>query len=110
MTETINDTKALTVSLAAAAVPAQGKFVGYSCPLSAEHGALIEIDATIKNIGGASGKFKIDLYAPTITYPIGGSGTFTVAGGATSAPKKLTTIAPSSGASITYTLKCIRVT
>ena len=92
---------------AAPAALAKGQIVGFTKPATVAKGASFDITAMTKNTGGSSGTFKMQLYingALKATSP-----NFTLAAGATSSDKIPAATAPTSGTSMTYDIKCIRI-
>jgi hypothetical protein len=108
MADITDDTKTFTISLTAPAIPAKGKIVSLSYPLSVVRGAAFDVDASTENIGTESGVFKMQLIINSVLKAT--SPEFTLAGGATSTDKIPPANAPASGDSMDITVKCIRIT
>lgn len=87
---------------------AKGKIVNFSYPTSAKTNEQISIRASVQNTGTASGTFKLQLFKGTIR--VAQSSSFSVANGQTSPAKSMYVTTPSSGASISYQIKCVRIT
>lgn len=98
----------VVATVTAPVIPAKGEIVGLDAPASVKHGASYDIQAKTKNTGGGSGTFKMQLL-------IGGavkstSAQFTLAPGATSSDKIPAATAPTTGTSMSFTVRCIRIT
>ena len=87
---------------------AKGKIVNFSYPMSAKTNERISIRASVQNTGTASGTFKLQLFKGTSR--VTQSSSFSVANGQTSPTKSMYVTTPSSGASISYQIKCVRIT
>ena len=88
-------------------VPAEGELVEVDIPASVPHGASYDVTAKAHNKGGSTGTFEIRWYTDTVLRST--SGTFTLAADATSEDKVLPATAPTTGASMTYNLRLIRI-
>lgn len=109
MAEIIDDTESIRITLTSPAVAAKGELVPVSYPTTAEYGANIDFDFRVKNTGGATGTFKVALYKGTAR--IVQTSTWNQGAGTTSGILSLGAgRAPTYGTSVTYTLKCIRIT
>ena len=87
---------------------AKGKIVNFSYPASAKTNERISIRASVQNTGTASGTFKLQLFKGTRR--VTQSSPFSVANGQTSPTKSMYVTTPSSVASISYQIKCVRIT
>ena len=107
MADITDDTKTFTIALTAPEIPAKGSIVGLTYPASVVRGSAFDVNASTKNVGTASGVFKMQLFigaALKATSP-----EFNLAGGATSTDKIPMVNAPATGDSMTITVKCIRL-
>ena len=84
----------------------KGRIVSLNYPLSVQHGATVDIDAAIKNIGELSGLFKMQLWRDGVLKAT--SPQFILASGETSTDKINPFTAPTSGAKMAMAIKCIR--
>lgn len=84
----------------------EGSIVSLNYPLTVQHGATVDIDAAIKNIGELSGLFKMQLWRDGVLKAT--SPQFILASGETSTDKINPFTAPASGASMAMAIKCIR--
>ena len=109
MADIIDDTDTFTITLETPPpADAKGEIVSLTYPASAEHNEAITIEAAVTNVGESPGQFYLRLYRGTnevYEYEIG-----TIAAGATSPVVSLPTTTPASGASVSYTVKCSRIT
>jgi len=87
---------------------AKGKIVNFNYPSSSTVGERIAIRAGVQNIGTSSGTFKLQLFMGYTR--VAQSTSFSVASGQTSSSKSLYINTPSSGLSVAYKLKCVRIT
>ena len=109
MAEIIDDTDNIRIALTSPVVAAKGKLVPVSYPTTAEHGANLDFDFRVQNTGGATGTFKVALYKGTTR--VTQTSTWNQGAGTTSGILSLGAgRAPGYGTSVTYTLKCIRIT
>lgn len=92
----------------ASSTAAEGWIVNSNYPSSATAGSRVAIRASVKNIGTSSGTFKLQLFKGSMR--VAQSTTFSVAVGQTSSSKSMYVNTPSSGASVSYTIKCVRIT
>lgn len=105
--DTLIEANAPTCGYVPPALPAKGDVVSLDYPTSAINGESITISARVKNIGESPGNFYLCLYS-------GASELRRISAGAiapefTSTSKSMTTTVPSSGTSVNYTVKCIRI-
>lgn len=84
----------------------QGRIVSLNYPLTVQHGATVDINAAIKNIGELSGLFKMQLWRDGVLKAT--SPQFILAGGETSADKINPFTAPTTGEKMAMAIKCIR--
>jgi hypothetical protein len=98
--------RAQTNLCAQSAAPAHGNIVNFNFPQDAKNNERIAIRAAIKNDGGSSGQFKLQLFrgSTRVAY----STTQTIAAGTTGASKTMSVTTPSSGNAIDYQIKCVR--
>lgn len=107
MADITDDTKTFTIALTAPAIPAKGTIVGLTYPVSVEHGAAFDVNASTKNVGTLPGTFKMQLFIDGDL--VSSSASFELAGGATSTDKIPSFNAPGSGDSMALIIKCIRI-
>lgn len=103
----VDDVDTFNVNLAGV-TPAEGRIVNLSYPTEVAYEELIDITASIQNIGAQSGRFKMQAYIDGELWS--GGAVFTLAAGETSADKINPFRAPTSGTGIDIILKCIRIT
>lgn len=106
MPDVVDDIEMFTVTLSSV-TPAEGRIVNLTYPERVEYEELIDINASIQNIGEQSGRFKMEIYRDGVL--LEASPTFTLAGGETSADKIYPFRAPTSGTGIDIEIKCIRL-
>ena len=87
--------------------PARGQIEITTVPSSVEHRALFDIDTKIRNTGGSTGTFRVQMFMNGVIQRQ--SSQFSLAAGAVSGFKSLQATAPTSGTSMTYDIKCIRI-
>jgi len=104
---TVDDVQLFTVNLAGVA-PAEGRIVNLTYPESVEYEEMIDINASIRNIGGQSGRFRMRLSVDGVVTAKGVE--MILAGGETTPDKIYPFRAPASGTGIDIILECIRKT
>jgi len=87
---------------------AHGQIVNFSYPSSAKQNTTIYIRAAVRNVGGSSGRFKLQVFEGYTRRAQ--STTFTVNAGQTSPTRAVSVRTSASSATAEYTLKCVRVT
>ena len=108
MAEIIDDTKNISITLTSPTAVAKGELVPVSYPTTAEYGADLDFDFRVRNTGGATGTFKVALYKGTTR--VTQTSTWNQGAGTTSGILSFGDRAPAYGTSVSYTLKCIRIT
>jgi len=93
--------------------PAKGTIVNIDAPATLPHGAKLGVKCTIKNVGGSSGRFRVDLFrldddGDHVSHGSMGSRTLSV-GESYTTPAD-TSQAPFSGTSARYEIRCVRLT
>ena len=108
MVDVTDDTKTFTIALTAPEVPAKGKIVNLSYPVSVVQGSTFDVDASTRNEGTLPGVFKMQLLVESSGNIISTSPQFTLAGGATTTDKIEPFTAPPTGKSMAMMVKCIQ--
>jgi hypothetical protein len=108
MAEIIDDTKSISITLTSPAAVAKGELVSVGYPTTVEHGSNIDIEFRVRNAGASTGTFKVALYKGVAL--VTQTSSWNQGAGTTSGTLSLGDRAPAYGASVTYTLRCIRIT
>lgn len=109
MAEIIDDTESIRITLTSAVAAAKGELVSVRYPTTpVEHGSDINFEFRVRNAGGATGTFKVALYKGTVR--IVQTSSWNQSAGTTSGILSFGDRAPAYGTSVSYTLKCIRIT
>lgn len=103
---TVDAVELFTVNLAGVA-PAEGRIADLTYPESVEYEEMVDINASLKNIGGQSGRFRMQLYIDGVVKDEGV--VIILAGGETSPDKIYPFRAPASGTGIDIRIECIRI-
>ena len=106
MAKVLDDSRRVTITLVH---PPMGQIVsGFGYPVSLKYGETMAVSAAVRNVGGSSGQFRLDLYVGATR--VGWTGAFTVGGGTVHGPHSINHVVPSAGTGIVYTLKCVNIT
>ena len=87
---------------------AKGELRNVSYPPTATNGTVIDVQCRVYNSGGAAGTFKVALYQGAKR--VSQTSTWYQSANTTTGIKTVSTTVPGMGTSVSYMLKCIRVT
>ena len=105
---TVGSINAMCASCYIPPTPAKGEIRNISYPATAIQGTNISIECRVYNSGESAGTFKVALYlgATRVTE----TSTWQQSANTTTGIKMLSVTVPDTGVSVSYTLKCIRIT